>query len=171
MQTRGVPLAWVGLGSNLGDSRRILGEAATRIAGWSKSPLVRSSLWRSTPVDCPPGSPDFLNAVAGLAPVTDETPESLLAKLLELEQALGRRPKQLPNEPRPLDLDLLAFGHLTRATAPLTLPHPRAHLRRFVLAPWNEVAPELVLPGQVETVAGLLAGLCSGERLTRLGPW
>jgi len=162
---------WIGLGSNLGDSRAILTAAAEQIATWSTQPLVRSSLWRSTPVGCPPGSPDFLNAVVGLAPVADETPESLLTKLLQLERAFGRQPKQQPNEDRPLDLDLLAFGHLTRATAQLTLPHPRAQLRRFVLMPWNEVAPDLILPGQHETVGGLLTGLQTGERLSRLGSW
>ena len=171
MTRTGEHRVWIGLGSNLGDSRAILMAAAERIASWSTQPLVRSSLWRSTPVGCPPGSPDFLNAVVGLAPVADETPESLLTKLLQLERAFGRQPKQQPNESRPLDLDLLAFGNLTRATAQLTLPHPRARLRRFVLTPWNEVAPDLILPGHHETVGGLLTGLRTGERLSRLGSW
>lgn len=164
-------LAWVGLGSNLGESRRILTDAAAELESWSRLPLTRSSLWRSSPVDCPPGSPDFLNAVVGITPAPDQTPERLLSKLLTLERAWGRRPKQTPNEPRPLDLDLLTFARLTRATAQLTLPHPRAHLRRFVLAPWNEVAPDLILPGNTATIAGLLARLRTDERLVCLGPW
>ena len=72
------------------------------------------------------------------------------------------------NEPRPLDLDLLAFGGETRATPALTLPHPRAHQRRFVLAPLAELAPDLVLPGQARSVAALLAALRSDEALRRL---
>jgi 2-amino-4-hydroxy-6-hydroxymethyldihydropteridine diphosphokinase len=110
-------------------------------------------------VDCPPGSPPFLNAVVGFHPRPGETPESLLARLQALEREFGRRPKQLLNEPRPLDLDLIAFGAEVRATPQLTLPHPRAHLRRFVLEPLAEIAPGLVLPGQQASVAKLLATL------------
>ena len=71
----------------------------------------------------------------------------------------GRQAKKVPNEPRPLDLDLIAFGAETRDTPELILPHPRAHLRRFVLQPLSEIAPELVLQGQGKTVADLLAEL------------
>jgi 2-amino-4-hydroxy-6-hydroxymethyldihydropteridine diphosphokinase len=120
---------------------------------------LRSSLWQSTPVDCPPGSPVFVNAAVGLMPRVGETPESLLAKLQALEKEFGRRPKQVLNEPRPLDLDLIAFGNETRATKALTLPHPRAHERRFVLQPLSEIAPGLILPGQTKTVAQCLAKL------------
>jgi 2-amino-4-hydroxy-6-hydroxymethyldihydropteridine diphosphokinase len=101
----------------------------------------------------------FLNSVAGLVPRAGETPESLLAKLQELEMEFGRPAKRMPNEPRPLDLDLIAFGQETRATDKLTLPHPRAHLRRFVLQPLSEIAPDLLLPGQTKTVAQLLREL------------
>jgi len=130
-----------------------------RLEKLSRSPLLRSSLWQTSPVDCPPGSPPFLNAVVGLVPLAEETPESLLAKLQSLEKEFGRQPKRVPNEPRPLDLDLIAFGAQTRATAQLTLPHPRAPERRFVLQPLSEIAPGLVLPGQAGTVAQLLACL------------
>lgn len=164
-------MAWVGLGSNLGESQRILAEAAARIQTWSPAPLVRSSLWRSSPVDCPPGSPDFLNAVIGLCPFPAETPEALLAKLLDLEKEFGRKPKQQPNEARPLDLDLLDYQQMRRTTKELNLPHPRAHLRRFVLAPWNEVAPQWILPGHTKTVSDLLAGLRTPERLDCIGAW
>ena len=99
-------------------------------------------------------------------PRTDETPESLLKKLRELETEFGRAPKMVLNEPRPLDLDLIAFGSETRNSPALILPHPRAHLRRFVLQPLGEIAPELILPGQRKTVAQLLAGLPPGEAVT-----
>lgn len=135
------PVAFVALGSNLGDSVRILQEAFNRLEDLSAKPIRRSSLWRSKPVDCPPGSPDFVNAVAELVPNADETPESLLVKLQQMEREFGRRPKQVLNEPRPLDLDLLAFGGEIRSTPELVLPHPRAHLRAFVLEPWTEIAP------------------------------
>src|SRR5262249_16785337 len=99
----------------------------------STVPLLKSSLWQTTPVDCPPGSPPFVNAVVSFCPLPVETPESLLRKLQALEREFGRKPKQVLNEPRPLDLDLIAFGYEARATDELILPHPRAHQRRFVL--------------------------------------
>ena len=152
-------LAFIALGSNLGDSVRVLRAAMDRLQSLSAAPLLRSSLWRTAPVDCPPGSPDFLNAVISLVPHEGETPETLLAKLRALEREFGRPPKTVLNEPRPLDLDLIAFGGELRATPELTLPHPRAHLRRFVLAPLAEIAPALVLPGQRASVRDLLAAL------------
>jgi 2-amino-4-hydroxy-6-hydroxymethyldihydropteridine diphosphokinase len=152
-------LAIIAFGSNLGDSARILQEASLKLQQFSDEPLLRSSLWQTTPVNCPPGSPMFLNTVAGLVPRAGETPESLLAKLQALEKEYGREEKKVPNEPRPLDLDLIAFGSETRATDRLTLPHPRAHLRRFVLQPLAEIAPDLILPGQTKTAAQLLADL------------
>ncbi len=150
---------FVALGANLGDSRRTLLEALGRLREFSSGAVRTSALWQSTPVDCPPGSPLFLNAVAGFAPRRGLTPESLLARLQQLEREFGRRPRQVRNEPRPLDLDLVAFGNQVRATDRLTLPHPRAHLRRFVLQPLAQIAPGLVLPGQSRTVAELLQAL------------
>lgn len=161
-------LAFIALGSNLGSSIEVIREAFERLRSFSTRPLQASSFWRTSPVDCPPGSPPFINAVAGLEPLPGETPESLLAKLLALEKEFGRRPKQILNEPRPLDLDLIAFGAETRLSPSLTLPHPRAHLRRFVLAPLTELAPSLMLPGQTESVAALLAGLRTDEEIVRL---
>lgn len=152
-------LAFVALGSNLGDSRGNILSAMRHLQEISDEPLLRSSLWQTTPVDCPPGSPPFINAVVGLVPRAGETPESLLAKLQALEKTFGRQPKKVLNEPRPLDLDLIAFGSETRATKELTLPHPRAHQRRFVLQPLSEIAPDIILPGQTKTVAESLAQL------------
>ncbi len=162
-------LAFVALGSNLGDSVRILRDAARRLEVLSAGPLRRSSLWESTPVDCPPGSPKFLNAVVGFEPGPGESAESLLLKLQELEIEFGRKPKVVLNEPRPLDLDLIALGRLQLDTPILSLPHPRAHQRRFVLEPLSEIAPELVLPGQTRTVAELLASLKTDEVVRRIG--
>jgi 2-amino-4-hydroxy-6-hydroxymethyldihydropteridine diphosphokinase len=160
--------AFVALGSNLGDSPRILRAAMQQLEAISTQPLVSSSLWQTSPVDCPPGSPPFVNAVVALAIAQRETPESLLAKLQAIEREFGRRPKQVLNEPRPLDLDLIVFGRETRNTPELTLPHPRAHLRRFVLQPLNEIAPELVLPGETREIGALLEMLPANEKLVRL---
>jgi len=107
----------------------------------------------------------FINAVVGLVPRKNETPESMLEKLRSLEKEFGRQPRKILNEPRPLDLDLIAFGPETRNTPKLVLPHPRVHLRRFVLQPLSEIAPDLILPGQSKTVAQLLAELSSDEVL------
>jgi len=161
-------LGFVALGSNLGDSRRIIRDAMARLQDFSDRPILKSSLWQSLPVDCPPGSPKFVNAVVGLVPRKGETPESLLNKLQELEREFGRSRGHIINEPRSLDLDLIVFGAETRITPNLILPHPRAQVRRFVLQPLSEIAPELVLPGRKETVSQLLAGLPAGETVKRL---
>ena len=161
------PAAYIALGSNLGLSSQILVEAMDRLQQLSSAPILRSSLWRSSPVDCPPGSPDFLNAAAGLTP-TAATPEHLLGQLQALEREFGRRPKTVLNEPRPLDLDLIAWGSETRDTERLRLPHPRAHLRKFVLAPLADIAPNLILPNQSASITTLLHRLQSSEVIERL---
>ncbi|MGO8679803.1 MAG: 2-amino-4-hydroxy-6-hydroxymethyldihydropteridine diphosphokinase [Limisphaerales bacterium] len=161
-------IAIVALGSNLGDSRRIIVGAMVRLQMFSDRPLLKSSLWQTTPVNCPPNSPLFVNAVVGFAPQKNQTPESLLQKLRALEKEFGRPPKKVLNEPRSLDLDLIAFGTETRHTPELVLPHPRAHLRRFVLQPLSEIAPDLILPGQSKIVSQLLAELLDEEMVTRL---
>jgi 2-amino-4-hydroxy-6-hydroxymethyldihydropteridine diphosphokinase len=161
-------LTFVALGSNLGDSRRIILDAIARLRKLSDEPILKSSLWETTPVDCPPDSPKFMNAVVGLIPKENETPESLLKKLRELEKEFGRAPKTIMNEPRPLDLDLIAFGNEIRNSPELILPHPRAHSRKFVLQPFGEIAPDFILPGQRKTVSQLLAGLRGGEIVGRL---
>jgi 2-amino-4-hydroxy-6-hydroxymethyldihydropteridine diphosphokinase len=161
-------LAFVALGSNLGDSRQIILDAMARLQNFSDELILKSSLWQTSPVNCPADSPKFMNAVVGLIPKQNETPETLLKKLRGLEKEFGRAPKTVLNEPRPLDLDLIAFGNETRNSPELILPHPRAHLRKFVLQPLSEIAPELILPGQGKTVSQLLAELSSDEILTRL---
>ena len=155
--------AIIALGSNLGNSRQIILDAMARLQDSSCEPILKSSLWQTSPVDCPPGSSVFVNAIIGLVPRPDETPESLLVKLQSLEKEFGRQAKKSLNEPRPLDLDLIAFGDVTRQSPKLILPHPRAHLRRFVLQPLSEIAPDLVLPGQTKTVLDLLCDLPEGE--------
>jgi 2-amino-4-hydroxy-6-hydroxymethyldihydropteridine diphosphokinase len=164
-----VAIAYIALGSNLGDPRDTVLRAMDRLRELSAQPLAKSSLLETSPVDCPPGSPNFVNAVVGLVPRPEETPESLLRKLQTLEKEFGRTPKKVLNESRPLDLDLLAFGSETRSLPELILPHPRAHLRQFVLQPLAEIAPALVLPGQAKTVSDLLRQLTTAEIVRKLG--
>jgi 2-amino-4-hydroxy-6-hydroxymethyldihydropteridine diphosphokinase len=163
-------VAYIAPGSNLGDARKNILQAIERLQSFSEQPLQKSSLWKTTPVDCPPGSADFVNAVVALVPRAEETPESLLKKLQALEKEFGRAPKKVPNEPRPLDLDLIAFGDEQRNTSELTLPHPRAHQRRFVLQPLSEIAPDLIFPGQSNTVLQLLNKISPDQKIQKLSP-
>jgi 2-amino-4-hydroxy-6-hydroxymethyldihydropteridine diphosphokinase len=161
-------LAIVALGSNMGDSRQNVLRGMERLEELADGPVLKSSLWETAPVDCPPGSPVFVNAVVGLRPRSGETPESLLTKLQALEKEFGRRPKKVLNEARPLDLDLIAFAGEVRQGDSLVLPHPRAHERRFVLQPLAEISPDLILPGQRRTAAELLKILPAGESVEKL---
>lgn len=155
----------ISLGSNLDSDQGGPGETLEFAMDWLErllpGPLRRSSLWQTQPVDCPPGSPDFINAVvAGPVPL-DTTPEGLLGTLKSMERALG--PRQAGrNQPRSLDLDLICWGSLCLHSPTLLLPHPRAHERGFVLHPLAEICPDLVLPGQARTVAALARDL-AGE--------
>ncbi|MFO1501914.1 MAG: 2-amino-4-hydroxy-6-hydroxymethyldihydropteridine diphosphokinase [Verrucomicrobiota bacterium] len=160
---------FVALGSNLGDSGAIVRQAMDRLQIVSVAPIVRSSLWRSDPIDCPPGSPAFINAAIELQPRPDFTPETFLVVLQQLERESGRVPKKVLNEARRLDLDLIAWGSTVVRTERLTLPHPRAHERRFVLEPLAEIAPGLVLPGQTKDVAQLAEELRTSQPITWAG--
>ncbi len=161
-------VAIIAVGSNLGDSRRTVANAMDRLQEFSATPVLKSSIWETSPVDCPPGSPKFLNAVVALVPRADETPETLLTQLQLMEKESGRQRKKVLNEPRPLDLDLIAFGTEVRRSPELTLPHPRAHQRRFVLDPLCELLPDYVLPGQSATVAELLSRLPPDPQMRKL---
>ncbi|HTI70449.1 MAG TPA: 2-amino-4-hydroxy-6-hydroxymethyldihydropteridine diphosphokinase [Candidatus Limnocylindria bacterium] len=158
----------IALGANLGEPAATLVTVLNRLAGFSTRPILRSSFWNTSPVDCPPGSPVFVNAAAALCPLPGETPVSLLDKLQSLEREFGRRPKVVLNEPRPLDLDIIAWGTLTLMSERLTLPHPRAHLRKFVLQPVAEILPDFVLPGRTESVKVLLRDLKTDESVRLL---
>ncbi|MDQ6861200.1 MAG: 2-amino-4-hydroxy-6-hydroxymethyldihydropteridine diphosphokinase [Verrucomicrobiota bacterium] len=151
--------AGIALGSNLGDRRANLSKARERISRLPMvhSPIVTSSIYETEPVDCPRGSPAFLNAVIEVE--CDGEPVKFLTSLHEIEDSLGRERSSGHNLPRTLDLDLLYIGNAILAVAALQLPHPRMDERQFVLEPLAEIRPDLVLPGQSETVASLLARL------------
>ena len=135
--------AYVGLGANLGDAAATVRAAAQALHGLPNTRLVAlSGLVASAPVDA--AGPDFINAVARVQ--TRLQPLDLLAALQALEVQAGRQ-RPYRNAPRTLDLDLLLHGQTVCHGPVLTLPHPRLHLRRFVLWPLAELAPQLVLPG------------------------
>lgn len=158
----------VGLGSNQGASAAILEAAAARLPAFAAGPVRLSGFWRTSPVDCPPGSGDFINAVAAFDPKSGLTPEGLLDALKAIEREFGPRTPGVRNAPRALDLDLLIFGAETRNTPEFVLPHPRAVQRRFVLVPASEVAAEVVWPQTGRTIGALAAALVTDERLERL---
>jgi 2-amino-4-hydroxy-6-hydroxymethyldihydropteridine diphosphokinase len=95
-------------------------------------------------------------------------PVALLDRLLEIEKTMGRPSKRPRNSPRTIDLDVLYAGNLVLNNPEIIIPHPRLHQRRFVLTPLAEIAPELVLPGHMNTVKSLLADLQDPSTVTRL---
>ncbi|HEX5708685.1 MAG TPA: 2-amino-4-hydroxy-6-hydroxymethyldihydropteridine diphosphokinase [Pyrinomonadaceae bacterium] len=159
--------AYVSLGSNLGDraGNLLLGVRGMLDANLRVARL--SSVYETEPVDFT-DQPAFLNAVAELAPPLP-APEQLLARLLRIEYALGRR-REVRRGPRTLDLDLLVYGVEVRATDLLTLPHPRLHLRRFALAPLAELAPDAAHPLLDKTFAELLRLCPDPSRVARWKP-
>jgi 2-amino-4-hydroxy-6-hydroxymethyldihydropteridine diphosphokinase len=155
--------AGIAFGSNLGDRLQYLRQARSILLASPllAPPFLTSSVYLTSPVDCPPGSDPFLNAVLE-AELTGD-PAALLGDLRTCEDALGRPARSKRNAPRTIDLDLLYAGECELHTAAITLPHPRIAERRFVLAPLAEIRPGLILPGQMETVAQLLEKLPPGE--------
>ena len=158
----------IGLGSNLGASSDVLLSASRALRRFAQADFRQSSLWLTSPIDCPPGSPDFVNSVVAFVPARPFSPERLLTELKDMELAAGRKPNSRRNAPRALDLDLLLHGQQRRRSYRLILPHPRASLRRFVLAPAAEVAPELRWPGTNATIAQLLTRLDNSEQAERI---
>jgi 2-amino-4-hydroxy-6-hydroxymethyldihydropteridine diphosphokinase len=150
--------AYVGLGSNLGDraGNLLLGVRGMLNAGLRVSRL--SSVYETEPVGVDEEQPAYLNMVAELSGAALPPPEHLLARLLRVEYALGRR-RDSPRAARTIDLDLLLYGDAESATDFLTLPHPRLHRRRFVLAPLAELAPGGLHPRLRTTFAELLAAV------------
>lgn len=148
------------LGSNLGDRVRLLEAAIARLEDQFGS-VSRSRFYETMPVDCPEGSGMYVNAAVEIT--TGWEPHRLLEWCLALENELGRVRTGQYGEARTIDIDLLYVGELRCHTPRLTLPHPRAHARRFVLRPLADIWPGLVLPGQTDDVASLLRHLPEGE--------
>ena len=147
-------LAFVALGANLDDPLAQVRAAGAALANVPDSRLLRlSSLYRTAPVGIR-GQPDLINAVAALA--TRLPPSQLLDALFAVERRFGRR-REFYQAPRTLDLDLLLYDQLVVDSLPLSVPHPRMHLRAFVLAPLLEIAPLCRIPGRGSAVAWLPA--------------
>ncbi len=163
-------IAYLGLGSNLGDRAANLLRAIAALISGGLSLTAASSIYETEPVDYLE-QPQFLNMAVAVGGATLE-PFSLLEFCLETELKLGRI-RNFQAGPRTIDIDLLMLDHLiineTRPGANLELPHPRMHERRFVLAPLSEIAPRLLHPVFGVTISHLLeqTGDPSGVRIYR----
>jgi 2-amino-4-hydroxy-6-hydroxymethyldihydropteridine diphosphokinase len=151
----------IALGSNLGNRSEELNAGIAFLRSLAEDhKVLEGPRIETKPVDCPPGSPPFLNSVAEIQIDTVVLPPlNLFGCLEDFEIERGRSPIRDVNAPRPLDLDIIYYGNERFDQMGLIIPHRRAHQRLFVLEPLAELHPELVLPGQTRTVLELLAGL------------
>ena len=160
--------AYVSLGSNLGDRAGFLLLAVRGMLAAGLDVIRLSSIYETQPVEYTE-QPVFLNLAAELRGSTLPTPEQTLARLLRIEFALGRT-RDIRLGPRTIDLDLLLFKDEQRDTEFLTLPHPRLHLRRFVLVPLTELVPTLVHPVLQQSISELLANCEDQSMVKRWNP-
>ncbi len=159
--------AYAGLGSNLGDRT---GNLLLAVRGLLEAGFVverLSAIYETEPIGIE-SRQNFLNMVAEVR-VTGISPVQMLARMLRIEYLLGRR-RQIAKAPRTVDLDLLFYGDLKFDTNFLTLPHPRLHLRKFVLVPFNEIAPHVVHPILQKNVQEILAGVEDMSLVKRWNP-
>lgn len=159
--------AYVGLGSNLGDRAGNLMLAVRGLLEASLSVSKLSAIYETESVGLE-NSSNFLNMVAEIK-VTNVTSSQMMARLLRIEYLLGRRDKTR-KKPRTVDLDILMFGNEQIDSPFLTLPHPRMHLRRFVLAPLAEIAPNLVHPILHKEIHEIAAELADPSIVLRWNP-
>jgi len=157
----------VALGSNLGDRLDNLRAARSAILDLSnvKPPVLSSAIYETDPVDCEPGADKFLNAVVEFD--YEDDPANLLEDLMRIEETLGRRRDHPKNVSRTIDIDLLYCGDRKIEDDRLQLPHPRLHLRKFVLQPLTDIRSDLVLLGQAKTVRQLLEELKESAAVVR----
>jgi 2-amino-4-hydroxy-6-hydroxymethyldihydropteridine diphosphokinase len=152
-------VAFVGLGSNLGDSTAILRGAFAALAALPDTRLLRASSLYRTPAWGVTAQPDFVNAAAMLE--TGLSPQALLASMLAIEREAGRDRRDDGSDrwgPRTLDLDLLLYGQRSLDESGLRVPHPHLHERAFALLPLLEIAPDAHIPG-IGPARDALAGL------------
>ncbi len=154
--------AFIALGANLEDPAAQVRAALADLTGSGDIALVAaSSLYRTAPIGA--DGPDYINAVAAVD--TPLPPAALLDRLFAVEAHFGRT-RSYRNAPRTLDLDLLLYDDQVLDGPELTLPHPRLHLRAFVLVPLAEIAPDLALPGRGSVAAWLPA--VANQRIEKL---
>ena len=155
-------IAYIGLGSNLGDRRRNLESALGALRETSVIELVAVSTLIETEPEGPPGQDRYLNGAATIR--TNLSPRGLLQVMLKIESAHGRdRTKEGRWGPRRLDLDLLMYADRIIDEPELVVPHPRMHQRTFVLAPLVEIAPDAVHPVLGVTIRALHEQLIAAE--------
>ena len=152
-------IAYIALGSNLGARAETLATALAMLDEHQGISVLRlSKMVQTAPVGGPDGQGDYLNAAAKIE--TSLSPAQLLAVLQDIERELGRdRASEQRWGPRTCDLDILLIGDVVMDTPELTIPHPRMHERKFVLAPLTEIAAQVVHPIFDKTVSALLADL------------
>jgi 2-amino-4-hydroxy-6-hydroxymethyldihydropteridine diphosphokinase len=155
-------IAYLSLGSNLGDREHSLREAISRLETVGRVVSV-SSLYETEPVEFA-DQEWFLNCVVALE--TTMTPEQLMGALLNIEQSMGRQRVQKKG-PRTIDLDILLYGDAALDSPDLTIPHPAMHQRRFVLEPLAEIAPDARHPALKKTARELLTGLPPGQAVRK----
>lgn len=157
-------LAYIGFGSNIGDR---LGHIRNAIRALSKTEGITlqktSSIYKTDPVGHE-AQAEFLNGVAAIQ--TDLPPLSLLHALKDIETAIGRQ-HRIRWGPREIDLDILIYGGMCFQTEKLVIPHPEMHLRRFVLVPLAEIAPDFVHPVLKETIQTLLERLADDKSVLK----
>ena len=153
----------IALGSNLHERRHLLQAARLHLQRLheDRGPFLCSRVYETEPVDCPMGSPLFLNAVIEIACTLP--PLDLLVSLQGIEQALGRPRDHGFHAPRTIDLDILYYDNLCFTLPELTLPHPRISGRPFVLCPLADICPERILPGWSKSIAERLAEFSAGD--------
>jgi 2-amino-4-hydroxy-6-hydroxymethyldihydropteridine diphosphokinase len=157
--------AYLALGGNMGDRLETLAGAREALGNLAGIQVVASSpLYETEPVGGPPDQQPYLNAVLQIR--TTLAPDELLRCCLAVESRFGRR-RHVSCGPRTLDVDLLFYGAQTCNGEGLIVPHPRLHLRSFVLAPLNDVAPELVHPLLGQTVSELYRRLPPDDGVVR----
>ena len=146
---------YLSLGSNVGNREENLQRAIDLLDGPRLRPARCSPVYETEPQDLP-DQPWFLNLV--LEALTDWFPVQLLSQTAGVERQLGRERRQAKG-PRNIDIDILLYGRFLIRTPELEIPHPRLHLRRFVLQPLADLAPDLRHPGLRQPVRQLLAGV------------
>lgn len=146
--------AYLGLGSNLGDRAGNLLLAVRALIEADFSVHKLSAIYETEPKDIE-SDVNFLNMVAELH-LANVKPTQMMARLLRIEYLLGRGDKTV-KKPRTVDLDILFFGEICLESEFLTLPHPRLHLRKFVLVPMAEIAPTFIHPVLDENITDILA--------------
>lgn len=156
-------LAYLSLGSNLGDREGNLRQAMQRLGRIGPLRAV-SSIYATEPVELT-DQPEFLNCAVVLE--TTFPPQDLMQQLLAIERAMGRKRVQKKG-PRTIDLDILLFGDLLVNTPELTIPHPAMQHRRFVLEPLAEIAPQLHHPVLKKTMVQLLKELPADQIVRKL---